>query len=170
VPGATGSAELAVQDGSYFTGELIWEGAPPTVMGEELETVVDGVSQYRGTLAEGDAIEVSDPRVSGPLTVTLNADVHQIGDSELIMFRTLGWRIENDGGAWSGQGTALVHGGDTVDDSTEISTVVLTGEGDYEGHTLYLIVDSGGDGPFPVEGAVFVGEAPPFPEPPAPTE
>ncbi len=162
VPGATAPAAIAARVGSsYFTGEMTLEGM--SLVAEPEDTVVDGVRQSRGALAEGAAIEASDPRVSGSLTMALNDDNH-----EVAQFRTLAWRIENDAGAWSGQGTELVHGDATGGSGT--STLVLTGEGAYEGHTLYLIMDASGEPPFSVEGAVFVGEAPPFPEVPAPAE
>ena len=45
--------------------------------------------------------------------------------------------------------------------------VVLTGEGGYAGHTLYLSVDWTTDDAATVVGAVFVGEAPTAPELPA---
>jgi hypothetical protein len=156
---------------SYFTGELISEFTP-TVNGSNTE--VNGRIEGRGVLFEGDAIEVSDPRVSGSLTRAGNANVHPgIGDSEIIVFQADAWLIENDAGTWSGHATGLVHGGPDGpggEDATEISTVVLTGEGGYEGHTLYLIVDWTAEQAPAVEGAVFVGDAPPFPEVPAPTE
>lgn len=105
IPGAEGDeAVMEVQeDASYFTGEMIWEGAPPVISGEI--TIVDGVLHHRGTVAEGDAIEVSDPRVSGPLTIAQNANVYHLNESEMTMFRTVEWRIENDAGSWTGQGT-----------------------------------------------------------------
>ena len=162
VPGASAPAAIEARAGSsYFTGEMTLEGM--SIVAEPEDTVVDGVRQSRGALAEGAAIEASDPRVSGSLAMALNDDAH-----ELAQFRTLAWRIENDAGAWSGQGTELVHGDATGGSGT--STLVLTGEGGYEGHTLYLIMDASGEPPFPIEGAVFVGEAPPFPEVPAPAE
>ena len=140
---------------SYFTGQLVsdFEGTP------------FGSS---GVLFEGDAIEVSDPRVSGSLTRAGTANfVNDVGDSAIIAFQADAWRIENDAGTWSGQGTGLLRVGPDGPPSVETSTVVLTGEGGYEGHTLYLIVDWTTDDAAAVVGAVFVGEAPTAPELPA---
>lgn len=149
---------------SFFTGELISE-FEPTVFGSNTE--VNGRLEGRGVLFEGDAIEVSDPRVSGSLTRAGNANVHEgIGDSVVISFQADAWRIENEAGTWSGQGTGLLRSGPDGpggEDAVEISTVVLTGEGGYEGHTLYLIVDWTAEQAPAVEGAVFVGDAPPMP-------
>ena len=144
---------------SYFTGQLVsdFEGTP---------------FGSNGVLFEGDAIEVSDPRVSGSLTRAGTSNFHNdVGDSPVIAFQADAWRIENDAGTWSGQGTGLLRGGPDGpggEDSVETSTVVLTGEGGYEGHTLYLIVDWTTDDAAAVVGAVFVGDAPTAPElPPA---
>ena len=143
---------------SYFTGQLVsdFEGKP---------------FGSNGVLFEGDAIEVSDPRVSGTLTRAGTATFHnQVGDSAVIAFQADAWRIENDAGTWAGEGTGLLRvgpDGPTEGPTTETSTVVLTGEGGYAGHTLYLSVDWTTDDAATVVGAVFVGEAPTAPELPA---
>jgi hypothetical protein len=140
---------------SYFTGQLVSD--------------FDGKPYGSGVLFEGDAIEVSDPRVSGSLTRAGTANFHEdVGDSTVISFQADAWRIENDAGTWSGQGTGLLRVGPDGPPSVETSTVVLTGEGGYEGHTLYLIVDWTAGDAAAVVGAVFVGDAPTAPElPPA---
>ena len=147
---------------SFFTGQLIPDGE---VVAEPEENVVDGVLQGRGFVVEGDVFEVSDPRVSGSLSRALNASIQKVGDFEDIIFQSAAWRIENDDGAWSGQGTALVHVGAEIaqDESTDFDTVVLTGEGAYEGLTAYVHADWTEE-PVAVEGAVFAGEAPPLAE------
>jgi len=83
------------------------------------------------------------------------------------VFEAAAWYIENVDGSWSGQGTALVHGGGGIprDEATNLDTVVLTGAGAYEGLTAYVLADWTED-PVAVEGVVFPGEAPPFPETP----
>ena len=60
----------------------------------------------------------------------------------------------------------IIHEGRGIDrdEETHFSTVVLTGEDAYEGLTAYISVDWTEE-PVAVEGAVFVGEAPPRPEP-----
>ena len=141
---------------SYFTGQLV----------SDFEATPFGSN---GVLFEGDAVEVSDPRVSGSLTRAGTSNFHNdVGDSPVIAFQADAWRIENDAGTWSGQGTGLLRVGPDGPPSVETSTVVLTGEGGYEGHTLYLIVDWTTDDAAAVVGAVFVGDAPTAPElPPA---
>ena len=137
---------------SYFTGQLVsdFDGTP---------------FGSNGVLFEGDVIEVSDPRVSGSLTRAGTANFHEdVGDSAVISFQADAWRIENDAGTWSGQGTGLLRVGSDGPPSVETSTVVLTGEGGHEGHTLYLIVDWTAGDAAAVVGAVFVGDAPTAPE------
>ena len=163
VVGVTAQDEEATTDApvgpSYFTGQLA----------SDFEATPFGSN---GVLFEGDVIEVSDPRVSGSLTRAGTSNFHNdVGDSPVIALQADAWRIENDAGTWSGQGTGLLRGGPDGpggEDSVETSTVVLTGEGGYEGHTLYLIVDWTTDDAAAVVGAVFVGDAPTAPElPPA---
>ena len=158
--------EAAAEDptgASYFTGQLDTEGGEVTA--EPVETIVDGILEGRGVVIENEAIETSDPRVTGSLSRVLNANIHNVGEFEQVLFETNAWRIENDGGAWSGQGSALIHGaaGLADDERTDFDTVVLTGEGGYDGLTAYILADWTEDPPV-IEGAVFPGEAPPFPE------
>ena len=145
---------------SFFTGSLLTEGED--LVAEPVETVVDGVLEGRGLAIEGVIIETSDPRVSGSLSRVLNANIYKVGEFEDVLFETTAWRIENDGGSWSGQGSALVHGGAEIseDEATNLDTIVLTGEDGYEGLTAYVLADWTED-PVAVEGAVLVGEAPP---------
>ena len=145
---------------SYFTGELNTDNGDATT--EPEENVVDGVLQGRGVVIEGEAIETSDPRITGSLARALNANIHPIGEFEDVLHETTAWRIENDEGAWSGQGSALIHGGANID-TTDFDTVVLAGEGAYDGLTAYILADWSEDPPA-VEGAIFVGTAPPVPD------
>ena len=63
---------------------------------------------------------------------------------------------------------AIVHVGAGIsrDETTDFGTVLFTGEGGYEGLSAYLLGDWTEE-PVAVEGAVFPGEMPPFPEFPA---
>ena len=155
------AAEPAVGS-SYFTGVFHHGGANS---GQPTETVVDGVMEVRGWGFEGNGIETSDPRMTGSVTRNGNTDIHKLGDSEDVGFEAVAWRIKNDDGSWSGQGSTLTRGGRDVprDEATYFETIVLTGEGAYEGLTAYVLVDWTAL-PIAVEGAIFVGEAPPLPE------
>ena len=103
---------------------------------------------------------MDDPRLTGSITRVLNANVWA-GD-ELSFVRSDQVRIENEAGSWSGQNTNIHHSGEGIpeDEETNLNTTLLTGEGAYEGLSAHLVVD--GDA---VEGIIFAGESPPFPEP-----
>ena len=91
--------------------------------------------------------------------------MHKAGDFVDVVLQTSFHRIDNDAGSWSGQGTAIVHGGGGIarDEATDLDTVILRGEGEYEGLSTYLLFDWTED-PIAVEGVVFAGDMPPFPE------
>ena len=141
------------------TGDLVQE---PT------ETVVDDVLEVRGVIAEGDRFEMDDPRVTGTVTVAVNVDVHKESDFVDIAAFSLALRLENEAGSWSGQGTGINHGGSGIpqEEALNLDTWVLTGAGEYEGLTAYLIVD-GTEDTATIEGVIFAGEMPPAPELPA---
>ena len=149
------------------TYEVQW---PPVV--ELTETFVDGVEQYRDEVLAG-SLETTDPRLTGSVLQAQNTDVHNVsGRDQTVVPRSVNWRIENEGGAWTGQGYEL-HGwgSDAPHDGVPfgVTVLMLTGEGDYEGLSAYLMVDisTWSEDTLPiVDGAVFPGEAPPFPEVP----
>jgi hypothetical protein len=67
------------------------------------------------------------------------------------------WEVTNDSGGWEGTSTAIVGNG-----LGDTDTIVLTGTGDYEGLTAYLLMSfSRAGGNF--RGAIFPGEMPPVP-------
>jgi len=135
---------------------------------EPTETVVDGVLEVRGGVFTGDRFEMDDPRLTGTATGTFNVDVHKESDFIDVVAGSLGLRIENEAGSWSGQGTTVFHGGGTIpqEEALNLDTWLLTGAGAYEGLSAYLIVDPTEDPPT-VEGVIYAGEMPPFPELPA---
>ena len=140
------------------------------VLAEPTETVVDGVLEVRDVVVGGEwPLEMDDPRVAGSISVAINQDVHKVSDFVDVVPTSVDIRIENADGSWSGQGTSIIHGGGTIerDEATDLLTLILTGAGAYEDLTAYLIVDWTEDPPA-VEGAIFAGEMPPFPE--LPTE
>ena len=135
---------------------------------EPTETVVDGMLEVRGVVFTGDRFEMDDPRLTGTVTGAVNVDVHKVSDFEDVVLQTLEIRIENDDGSWSGQGTSIIHAGATIpeDEALQLDTLLLTGADAYGGLSAYLIVN-GTEDPTTIEGVIFAGEMPPFPEPPA---
>jgi hypothetical protein len=102
----------------------------------------DGVNRWRGLTALTVG-EYTDPRLSGPATLTWNID--QYGEDA---FDGPEWgtvHIENEGGAWRGNYTGFAY----PDDEVEWFVVYLgtyAGEGGYEGlvANCYLYVPGGG--------------------------
>ena len=125
------------------------------------EETADDVTEGRGLVLIGDVMKVDDARLNGTVTRALNWTAQPSGDGGEVAFETNAWRIENAGGAWAGQGTAMAIGASET--YREVDTVVLEGTGDYDGLTANLLVEWTADGT-DVQGAIFVGEAPPFPE------
>jgi len=139
------------------------------VVQEPTETVVDGVLEVRDFVLVGDALEMDDPRLTGSISVTFSADVHKVNDFEDVVLETVEMRIDNDDGSWTGQGTSLLHDGAEIpdEDAINLGTLPMTGSGAYEGLSAYLFTDFTEDPPT-VEGVIYEGELPPFPELPAP--
>ena len=150
----------AQEEAAYFTGKVTPGSDNVDATFEE----EDGVQLARDEMRLGDTIETTDSRMSGMLSTESNADIHIVSDTGFVMPLTTAWRIENDGGAWSGQGTGLSHFLDG--DQVTIQTVVLTGEDGYDGMTAVIAYQPQGAGPDAVTGVVFPREMPPFPEAP----
>lgn len=148
------AAEVDPSAASIITGTTRWEG-------------VDGVTSVRTTESfwwhDGytfDSVwETTDSR--------LNGDVRYVGN--WMQSRDGGWQleafdlvIENSDGRWVGTGTALAgHGIQST------QTMVLMGDGAYEGLTAYVIVDGSPHEIFKsADGlrAVIVAEMPDHPE------
>ena len=135
---------------------------------EPTETVVDGVLEVRGVIAEGDQFEMDDPRLTGTVTLAVNLDVHKVSDFEDIVAGSLALRLDNEAGSWSGQGMTVGNSGAGMseEEMLGLDTWVLTGAGAYDGLSAILIIDPKGAQPA-VEGVVFAGEMPSAPDVPA---
>ena len=155
-----------------FSGTF--EGTWPPV-DEGTFTFADGLELVRDEVLAG-SVETTDPRLTGSVLQAQNTDIHSVsGRDQFVAPRSVSWLIENDGGAWTGQGYEL-HGWGADDPHQEphgATVLMLSGEGDYEGLSAYLMVDwsTWSEDTLPtVDGAVFLGEAPPFPEMPSAVE
>jgi hypothetical protein len=135
---------------------------------EPTETVVDGVREVRGFVIEWDSLQLDDPRLSGRVTVALNANAVEEQDGVEIVPQALSLHIENEWGSWTGRGTSLSRGRGSLapDEATNLDTILLSGAGAYDGLSAYLIMD-GTASPATVEGAIFAGGLPPFPDLPS---
>lgn len=148
---------------SHFTGTLHLGG---DILDAGEETTVDGGVEARGFTEVGLILETSDPRLNGSLSRALNVDLQFMGDEERVGLKTDSWRIENEDGSWTGEGTGILYAGAEIprEDETHFDAIVLQGEGAYGGLTAYVVA-TGVEGA--VEGIVLVGGPPPAPESPA---
>jgi hypothetical protein len=160
VPSGAGTADEAAEvpaKATTFRGT-----ATQRFMGLESESIVDGVTQYRGVRISV-VFESDDPRFSGEGMLHGNRDVHEFAGVGLDVDRGT-TRIANEDGAWEGQYSAVLV------DGLGGSAEWYVGSGDYEGLTAFVryvtaIPDT--DGSYEFEGWIFPGELPPLPELPA---
>ena len=100
--------------------------------------------------------ESTDPRLSG--TVTYRGNWEAFPDVPM-QIESATYEVVNEGGRWFGPATALA--GPSLGNT---DTVLLPGEGAYEGLTAYVLMDGSTDPP-KIHAAIFPGEMPPVPEP-----
>lgn len=152
-----GSAEPATP--AYATGTV---GAPATVVEG---TFSEGNRVLRDQRFEGVPVESSDPRLAGAFDVAVNGH-SQITDESGAIVESRSYRAENDGGAWTGSGTYVVAWGeDPGAPHIARETIVLHGEGGYQGLVAYMTQDFvAGDG---WEAVIAEVDVPPVPEFPA---
>ena len=119
----------------------------------------------RGQRYEGVPVESTDPRLAALFDVVVNGH-SQVTDEDGAILESRSYRAENEGGAWAGSGT-FVMAWDEDPDAPHIAreTVVLHGEGGYEGLVAYVTQDFiAGEG---YEAVIYGVEVPPMPEFPA---
>jgi hypothetical protein len=105
-------------------------------------------------------LEVSDPRISGTWHMILNYDTFTDGASYGV--RSVSNTIVNDDGSWTGTGTGF------QDPTTEglHYQVLLTGQGAHEGlSALIFLSQDSYSMTFDVDGVIFPGELPEYPDP-----
>ena len=165
VPGAeVDEATTEPSTPAIVTGNMVSWGE---VVQEATETEVSGVRQRRGLAFEGARFEMDDPRLTGDVSYVTNGDGRTVGDAEAVLF-TVGWRIENDEGSWSGSCPSFQVVERMADPSMAdplIYSCLYTGAGAYEGLSAYLQKELfAGELPYPVKGLIFEGDLPPTPE------
>ena len=100
--------------------------------------------------------EATDPRLSGAVTYRGN----WMGFPEVPMqVESATYEVANEGGRWFGAATAQA--GPSLGNN---DTILLRGEGGYEGLMAYILIDGTTTYPPRIYAAVFPGEMPPTPE------
>jgi hypothetical protein len=114
----------------YYTLET--EGEPN--WGVEQESPDGTVLEIRGQ-EQTERMEATDPRASGLLTSSLNRTQVEV-DGTGVQTGSTWMRLTNDGGSWSGRGQVMLSFSDDIIAMAGVTT--LSGEGGYEGLTLFL--------------------------------
>ena len=148
-----------------FSGKLAF-GEP---LVPESSQTNGGVTQNRGGVWGATVTGMSDPRLDGTLTSAANMDIYAPGSGDgppVFAFNEV-IRIENAQGAWQ----ALPHvgffsPGFSADDAMADWTIVLKGEGAYEGLSAIAYLDTQNTetgGWIDVHGVILPGNHPPQP-------
>jgi len=160
---AQDATELAPEV-TYSTGSIAGE-----IVGfvePQEESPAEGLRQMSGWSIVGVPIEMDDPRVSGQLTVVANV-TGQDFENGFANIETRTYRLENDGGVWTGAGTSAL--AVTEDEALlDMESAVLVGEGEYDGLMAFLFAEFA-DGNRSFEAVVIEGTPAPAPAPVAAT-
>lgn len=145
---------------AYSTGSAA--GGPARVVDGTEERSRANHPQMRGRSFIGIPIEFTDPRLSGLFTIAANGSAQDFVDGwATIESRT--YRIENDDGAWAGSGDYVFAIGSDEPLILQES-MVLVGEGAYDGLVAYMFVeDVNGEPGF--EAVIVENQVAPAPEP-----
>ena len=145
---------------TYSTGSVSGEIAafiPPAD-----EVINDGLRQMWGRSIVGVPVEMGDPRVSGQLSFVANG-AGQDFENGFTNIESRTYRLENEGGVWTGSGSAVLAVSDE-EALIDMETAVLVGEGDYDGLVAYLYAEPTEDNRA-FEIVVVQGEPAALPEP-----
>ena len=155
VDDATVSERAHAVSGTLSLGRTLDEGTLEWDEGRQ-------VHHSRG-VAGADPIEMDESRLTGTLWTTWNHDSiggrHRSGDGEVIAGT---YELVNEHGSWVGTKRGYV----TLDPHrTHFWHLELTGTDDYLGQSVLLSIHGPAGGPWDVEGLVFPGALPPYPDP-----
>ena len=145
------------EDVAFGTG-MVTDGPADVVSPTE---AFDGSTrQMRGLQLSGLPLEMSDPRLSGMLSIAANGSGQDFANG-FVNIESRTYRIENESGAWTGDGDFVLA---VADDEPlmEQETMVLVGEGGHAGLLAYVFVEFGPEGP-QFEAVVIENDVAPAP-------
>jgi hypothetical protein len=116
---------------------------------------IGGMTHCLGQAWTPDFTEVSDPRLEGEMTLSVNANQWPLQPN----LANITYRITNEDGAWQGSFPSIYEG----NAPPVTAGVVLVGEGDYEGLYTWMDVSDWSA----VSGVVFSYPPPEAPAPPS---
>lgn len=161
---AVGVAAQNEEAGRSTPAYVTWEvtGDPASFVEGNFD---EEAGEMRGLVLSA-PVEASDPRLSGLYYFAINGNAENNNTPDYGVVESRSWRIENDGGAWTGTST-YVQAGDGSEDGTPAIIAeagIFIGEGGYEG--LIAVFDSdyreGNQG----DAVILELSVPPFPEVP----
>ena len=161
-PGA--STDTQAEGAVWVTGSLsLAPGCTdPTIESAALEDPI----HERDYRCEPQYWRTSDPRLTGSATSMWSADVYRM-DGGYISVRAGTYDVRNDAGGWLCHHNGVAQGIGIYAFPDLGETLTCLGDGDYEGLSAVLELDWSSTSPVKIQGLIFAGEVPPFPEPPA---
>ena len=170
--GVAGQDEAAPSGPAWFTGTSTGQ---PIVFEPAFEIEPGVWMDARNGEVHGITVETSDPRFSGEWSYTFHVDEWPVSlgeREEIVKVERHTSRLDNEMGAWTGNGTLISHyleeGGSFVDGASDVFHV-LEGDGAYDGLTAYVTFDFATETGGPDIRGLILPEAPTeFPEPPTP--
>ena len=165
--GSLGVGAAAQEDASELRTHVYSAGiagdVPETIQGTQV-LADDGQFQLRGLELIDIPVRFSDDRLTGLLTIASNGAGRNFSDGHARLEpRT--YRIDNAGGSWTGEGERIL--ALSLRESSPLinhESMVLFGEGDYEGLVAYVFIELANRAP-ELEAVVLEIEMPPLPEP-----
>jgi hypothetical protein len=149
------------QSVAYATGTA---GDPQAVVEPTQQRTSDGQIQIRGLQLDDIPVQFSDPRLSGLLTISSNGAGRDFADGHARL-EPRSYRIATDGGAWSGSGERiLVLSVQRPRPLINHESMVLLGEGRYEGLVAYVFIELANEEP-ELEAVILDIEMAPLPDP-----
>lgn len=152
------SASPDPQAATWVTGTI---ALAPGCSGPDT-TVGEGVRHERGYVCQPQVWTLSDPRLSGRVVSTWNADVYTTTRG-VVSVAVGTYEIANDGGSWICRyGDALQDGSGIYSTPINDETLTCAGQGGYEGLTAILAGDWSAP-PITTQGLILSGPLPPTP-------
>ena len=159
--GVTAQEEEATEASTpvYVTYEVT--GDPANVTDGEFDEMA---GEMRGLVYQGVPVEASDPRLSGLWDFAINGNGQNLGTGDYGILESRTYRMENDGGAWSGTTTYAETTDPSTDEPVPFEAGILIGEGGYDGLIAFTLADyrEGQQG----EAIILEVSVPPVPEVP----
>jgi hypothetical protein len=152
--GGLGGAVLAQDDEDELMRPAYVTGSVPSLVFTSPGSDTTGVGRFASEgVGQTQTWEADDPRLSGEATYTGNWRLY--GDPYEVGVEAGRWTITNDDGTWAGTSTAVeAREPATWEPKVYMETLILDGQGGYDGLTAYLLIDGSPD-PKVFQGIIF---------------